>query len=75
MLTIGKILIILTLITPLLIGSLLGSIASFVGGSNLGSFLPGGAGAVASGVTIGAGIWLLLTFIASIFILIHVTHM
>jgi len=73
MLTIGKILIILTLLVPMLIITLLGSIGGFFGGSIIGSFIPGGG--VVKKVGVGAGVWLLLTFVASIFILIHVTKL
>ena len=71
MLTIAKILIILTLITPLLIGSLFKSISSFVPSMSdsfniIDRF-------DSNTINITSGIWSILIFIASIFLLMYIT--
>jgi len=77
MLTIGKILIIITFMIPILIGSFIGSIVSFIGAFSSNSILasnPAFANS-ATGLSISAGVWLLMTFAASIFSIIAISHL
>ena len=89
MLTVGKLLIIITLLIPILIGSLFASIVNFIDATTsktspsqklvpyqeLLPFQNSSQTKPEMGMSITSGIWLLITFVASIFSIIGIIHL